>query len=225
MHAMILAAGKGERMRPLTDQMPKPLLPAGGKPLIEYHIGMLAEAGIRDVVINVSWHAGRLREHLGNGERFGVSIRYSEEQPDPLETGGGICRALPLLGNTPFWVINGDIATDYRCRIRGLGPGDLAHLVLVDNPGHNARGDFVLQDGRVADAGSPRLTFAGISLLSPALFAESVPGRFPLAPLLRSAMARAQVSGEHHAGRWSDVGTPARLAALDAQLGRETQRP
>ncbi|MBN8280904.1 MAG: nucleotidyltransferase family protein, partial [Gammaproteobacteria bacterium] len=170
MRALILAAGRGERMRPLTNDQPKPLLPAGGQPLIDYHVQALARAGIRELVVNLSWQGAKLRAHLGDGQRYGVRFAFSEEGPEPLETGGGILHALPLLGADPFWVVNGDIACDYRFATRALPAGALAHLVLVDNPPHNPRGDFRLQDGRVAPeppaAGTPGyLTFAGISVI------------------------------------------------------------
>lgn len=226
MRALILAAGRGERMRPLTDALPKPLLPAGGRPLIDYHIDALARAGIRNLVVNLSWLGDKLRAYLGDGSRYGVRISFSEEGPVPLETGGGIHQALGLLGDAPFWVVNGDINCDFAFDQRGLPPGRLAHLVLVANPPQHPAGDFVLADGLVCGdepAGASRLTFAGISLLHPALFAGARPGRFPLAPLLREAARRGQVSGERHPGRWTDVGTPQRLAQLDAMLGQAGQ--
>lgn len=222
MRALILAAGRGERMRPLTNDLPKPLLPAGGQPLIDYHIQALARAGIRELVVNLSWHGEKLRHYLGDGRRYGVSFAFSEEGPEPLETGGGIHHALPLLGSGPFWVVNGDIACDFRFTLRQLPAGTLAHLVLVPNPPHHPRGDFLLAGGRVAAGSAPdgpgRLTFAGISILDPRLFATASAGRFPLAPLLRAAAARGEVAGEEHPGQWTDVGTPERLAALDAEL-------
>jgi len=219
--ALILAAGRGERMRPLTDACPKPLLKAGGKPLIDYHIEALVRAGIRTLVVNLSWQADQLRAYLGDGHRYGARISFSEEGPVPLETGGGIHQALGLLGSGPFWVVNGDISCDFVFDPRRLAPGRLAHLVLVANPPHHPAGDFRLQDGQVRNDDGPgpeRLTFAGISLLDPALFAGSRPGRFALAPLLRAAAERGQVSGELHGGRWTDVGTPERLRLLDAEL-------
>lgn len=221
MRALILAAGRGERMRPLTNDLPKPLLPAGGQPLIDYHIRALARAGIRELVVNLSWHGDKLRSYLGDGRRYDVTFAFSEEGPEPLETGGGIHHALPLLGAGNFWVVNGDIACDYEFARRTLPPGTLAHLVLVVNPAHNARGDFSLENGRIL-AGPPgdggTRTFAGISLLDPRLFADAQPGRFALAPLLRAAAARGAVTGEEHTGRWTDAGTPERLQALDAEL-------
>ena len=221
MRALILAAGRGERMRPLTNDLPKPLLPAGGQPLIDYHIRALALAGIRELVVNLSWQGDKLRSYLGDGRRYDVTFAFSEEGPEPLETGGGIHHALPLLGPGSFWVVNGDIACDYEFSRRKLPTGTLAHLVLVPNPAHNRRGDFSLENGRIAPGvppGGPTCTFAGISLLDPRLFADAQPGRFPLAPLLRAAAARGEVTGEEHAGRWTDVGTPERLQALDAEL-------
>ena len=208
-------------MRPLTSDMPKPLLSAGGKPLIDYHIEALARAGITELVVNLSWQGAKLRGYLGDGGRYGVSLRFSEEGPEPLETGGGIHHALPLLGPEPFWVVNGDISCDFPFTVRGLPGGTLAHLVLVPNPAHHPDGDFVLRDGRIVspDAGNTaKLTFAGISILAPALFNGAQPGRFPLAPLLRAAAARDQLSGECYNDRWTDVGTPARLRQLDTEL-------
>ncbi len=223
MRALILAAGRGERMRPLTSDMPKPLLSAGGKPLIDYHIEALARAGITELVVNLSWQGAKLRDYLGDGSRYGVSLRFSEEGPEPLETGGGIHYALPLLGPGPFWVVNGDISCDFPFAVRGLPGGTLAHLVLVPNPAHHPGGDFVLRDGRIVspDAGNTaKLTFAGISIIAPALFNGAQPGRFPLAPLLRAAAARDQLSGECYDDRWTDVGTPERLRQLDTELKR-----
>lgn len=217
MKAMILAAGRGERMRPLTDHTPKPLLPAGGKPLIQHHIEKLAAAGFRQLVINHAHLGAQIEAALGDGARWGLSIQYSAEQ-QALETGGGIFRALPLIGPDPFLVINGDVWTDLDLARLRRPPEGLAHLVLVDNPPHHPGGDFALCDGLVSDTGGTRLTFAGIGVYRPELFAGCRPGAFPLAPLLRSAMARGQVSGEHHRGRWLDVGTPERLQTLERML-------
>jgi MurNAc alpha-1-phosphate uridylyltransferase len=221
MRALILAAGRGERMRPLTIDMPKPLLRAGGKPLIDWHIAALARAGVTELVVNLSWQGVKLREYLGDGSRYGASLQFSEEGPEPLETGGGIHHALRLLGPEPFWVVNGDISCDFAFAPRELPVGTLAHLVLVPNPEHHPGGDFVLRDGRIAGADtaeSAKRTFAGISILRPALFRDARPGRFPLAPLLRAAAEHGQVSGELHSGRWTDVGTPERLHQLDLEL-------
>lgn len=216
MKAMILAAGKGERMRPLTLHTPKPLVPVAGQPLIEYHLQALARAGFTEVVINHAWLGQQIEDHLGDGARFGLSLRYSPEG-EPLETGGGIFKALPLLGDAPFLLVNGDIWTDYDfARLRAPLAG-LAHLVLVDNPGHHGRGDFRLADEQVVDGDDApgTLTFSGISVLDPSLFDGCQPGAFKLAPLLRQAMSQGQVTGEHYAGHWVDVGTLERLAEVE----------
>ena len=223
---MILAAGRGERMRPLTDRVPKPLLEVHGKPLIVHHIEALREAGFVDIVINHAWLGEQIEQALGDGRRFGVRIRYSPEPEGALETGGGIRHALPLLGDGPFVVVNGDIYTDYPFARLREAPEGLARLILVDNPPWHAQGDFVLQGERVRDEGAgSRLTFSGIGLYRPALFADRPGGAWPLAPLLREAMARGQVGGEHYRGRWNDVGTPARLAALNAQVELAARKP
>lgn len=217
--ALVLAAGRGERLRPLTLTTPKPLLPAGGRTLIEYHLAALARAGVTDIVINLAWLGDRIRAFLGDGARHGVRVRYSDEGPEPLETGGAITHALPLLGTEPFWLVNGDVWCDYDFdRPAPLAAGDLAHLVLVPNPRQHPGGDFTLAGGRVGNAPADRLTFAGISVLDPAIVAGQAPGRFPLAPLLRKAADAGRVSGERHAGAWTDVGTAERLAELDARL-------
>lgn len=223
MKAMILAAGRGERMRPLTDRVPKPLLEAGGKPLIVHHIERLVAAGFRELVINLGHLGEQVAAALGDGARWGAQIQYSPEAP-ALETGGGILRALPYLGPGPFLVINGDIWTDLAFAGLRLASGQLAHLILVDNPPHHPVGDFALADGRVQAQGEPRLTFSGIGLYHPDLFRDCQPGPFPLAPLLRAAMARSRVTGERHTGIWLDIGTPERLRALDAGL-RSGGRP
>jgi MurNAc alpha-1-phosphate uridylyltransferase len=220
MKAMILAAGRGERMRPLTDRTPKPLLPVGGKPLIVWHIQRLAAAGFRELVINHAHLGNQIEEALGNGCRFGVSIQYSPEG-EALETAGGIANALPLLGKEPFVVVNGDIFTDYDFASlnHSLEDGLMAWLVLVDNPEHNPGGDFALCKDKVMEQGAPMLTFSGIGIYRPALFSGIVPGnKARLAPLLREAMRSGKVGGERHAGCWTDVGTPQRLAELDTSL-------
>jgi N-acetyl-alpha-D-muramate 1-phosphate uridylyltransferase len=218
MRAMILAAGRGERMRPLTDAVPKPLLAAGGKSLIEHLIDALAGAGFDRIVVNHAHLGEKIEQRLGDGGRYGVHIDYSHEGETALETGGGIFRALPLLDSDPFLVVNGDIWTDYPFDRLPSGIAGLAHLVMVDNPAHHPEGDFALDAGRVVQADSGRLTFSGIGVYRHALFAGCRPGRFPLAPLLRDAMARGEVSGERYGGRWWDVGTPERLAQLDRAL-------
>lgn len=218
MKAMILAAGKGERLRPLTLHTPKPLVRAGGVPLIEYHVRALVAAGFRELVINHAWLGAQIEAYLGDGARFGASIAYSAEG-EPLETGGGIHRALPLLGGEPFLLVNGDIWTDYAFADLRRVPASLAHLVLVDNPAHHPQGDFCLQDGRVGARGErPGLTYSGIAVLDPALFAGCRPGAFKLAPLLLAAMAEGRVGGEHFRGRWVDVGTHERLAEVERLL-------
>ncbi|HQR59935.1 MAG TPA: nucleotidyltransferase family protein [Methylophilaceae bacterium] len=220
MKAMILAAGRGERMRPLTDHTPKPLLPVGGKPLIAWHIERLAAAGFRELVINHAHLGIQIESALGNGSRFNVSIQYSPEG-EALETAGGIANALPLLGEAPFLVVNGDIFTDYDfARLNhSLGEGLLAWLVLVDNPDHNGNGDFSLWGNRLTEQGREMHTFSGIGVYHPALFASVQHGaKAKLAPLLREAMRSGKVGGEYYGGRWTDVGTPQRLAELDATL-------
>lgn len=231
MKALVFAAGRGERMRPLTEATPKPLLEAGGKPLIAWHLEKLAAIGVREVVVNTSWLAAQFPAALGDGARWGLRIHYSHEGETALETGGGMLHALPLLGDAPFIAVNGDVWTDYDFAALPREPAGDAHLVLVDNPSHHPRGDFALGvDGRVANDGDPRLTFAGIGVYRPALLhdwripigntpdSRISPPRFPLAPLLRDSMQRGRVTGERHAGTWTDVGTPQRLTRLDAVL-------
>lgn len=225
MKAMILAAGLGTRLRPLTETTPKPLIEAGGKPLIVWHIERLVALGVHDIVINHAWLGDRIEETLGDGARYDARIAYSREGMPPLETAGGVRRALPLLGADPFLLVNGDIWSDYDfARLPGLraplAADTDAHLVLVPNPDFHPRGDFHLDArGRVQAEGEPRHTFAGISVLRPQTFAALPDGPAPLAPLLRALMARGRVTGEVHPGRWTDVGTLERLAALRAELG------
>jgi len=216
MKAMILAAGRGERMRPLTDHCPKPLLQVGGKALIEYHIEALAAAGITEIVINHAWLGAQIESALGDGRRYGVRLNYSPEST-ALETAGGIVQALPRLGET-FVVINADIWSDYPFARLPADPAGLAHLVMVDNPAHHPQGDFALQGDRVVEEGEPRLTFSGIGVYRAELFAALAPGVRPLGPLLRQAMLAGKVSGEDYRGQWWDIGTPQRLAQLNAQL-------
>ncbi|MDB5972414.1 MAG: nucleotidyltransferase family protein [Hydrocarboniphaga sp.] len=224
---MILAAGRGERMRPLTDERPKPLVTLAGRALIEYPLTQLIAAGVSDFVVNLGYRGEQIREHLGDGSRWRVRIRYSVEGDPPLETGGGLLQALPLLGPGPFLLVNADVyaRVDWSrllARAAALPANTLAHLLLVPNPPHKAQGDFALIADRVVEpipAGAPIYTFSGISILRPALFAGCQPGRFPLAPLLRAAALRDQLDGEVFGGLWSDVGTPLRLAELEALLG------
>lgn len=221
MKVMLLAAGRGERMRPLTDACPKPLLQVAGKPLIVWHLERLAGAGFRDVVINLSWLGGMIADALGDGRDFGVSIQYSREPWPALETGGGILQALPLLGAGPFLLVNGDVFTDIDFSALQLAPGDLAQLVLVPNPAHHASGDFGLDGrGRIIAAGGERLTYSGVALLRPEFFAGAVAGRFPLLPWLLRAQEAGKLGGQRHDGLWLDIGTPERLTQLDAALAR-----
>jgi len=219
---MILAAGRGERMRPLTDSVPKPLLPVGGKPLIQFHIDALAASGVRDIVINLAWLGSRIREALGDGSARGMHLHYSDEGDVALETGGGIFNALPLLGKQPFLVVSGDVWSDYPLGqlASRLAPDDLAHFVLVHNPEYHRRGDFGLREGRVIDDGE-RLTYANIGVFRPEFFAGCEAGKFPLAPLMRQRIQEGRVSGEFYAGRWFNLGTPRQLAELDESLKNE----
>ncbi|MGH8517058.1 MAG: N-acetylmuramate alpha-1-phosphate uridylyltransferase MurU [Panacagrimonas sp.] len=224
--AMILAAGRGERMRPLTDRVPKPLLPVAGVPLIEHAIARLARAGVHDLVINLGYRGDQIRDHLGDGAAHGVRIGWSDEGDPPLETGGGVFRALDLLGDRPFLLVNADVYADFdfaalAARAGDFGSHDLAHLVLVPNPAHRPDGDFGLTAGRARNDGQTRLTYSGIAILRPELFLNCEDGRFPLAPLLRQAAACDELSGERFDGPWSDVGTPERLAALESTLRKE----
>ena len=237
MNALIFAAGLGERMRPLTEHTPKPLLQAGGKPLIVWHLEKLAALGVQRVLVNTSWLAPQFPEQLGDGSRWGIALDFVYEGATPLETGGGMWNAVQRLaasglGDATLLAINGDIWTDYDFAALPREPAGDAHLVLVDNPPQHPAGDFALHAGRVASDGPARLTFSGIGVYRPALFAgwrevvgdtpgsEATPPRFKLAPLLRAAMHRGRVTGEHHRGPWTDVGTPERLAALDSALTR-----
>ncbi len=219
MKAFILAAGRGERMRPLTDHTPKPLLVAGGKPLIVWHLERLAAAGFREVVINHAHLGSQIEQALGDGTRWGLHIRYSPEPPGALETAGGIANALPLLGDQPFLVVNGDVFCDMDFG-HFLGSTATAHLMMVDNPAHHAGGDFSLDGDRVVVAnGEQTLTYAGIGVFSPAFFASVQPGTvMKLRPLLDAAIAAGTLTGERFTGRWVDVGTPQRLAELDLEL-------
>lgn len=224
MKAMILAAGRGERMRPLTDHTPKPLLSVGGKPLIVWHIERLAQAGFKEIVINHAHLGAQIEQGLGNGAQWNVSIQYSPEAV-ALETAGGIANALPLLGNAAFCVVNGDVFSDYdftqlHAQAKQVYAGRaLAHLVLVDNPPQHPNGDFAIADGQLQNTGERMLTFSGIGVYQPALFAKIVRGdAAKLAPLIRSAITQGKATAEHYTGVWHDIGTPQRLAELDASL-------
>lgn len=215
MKAMIMAAGRGQRMRPLTDVAPKPLLEVAGKALLDYHIEALVKAGFKQLVINVAWLGDQIIAHVGDGSRYGCDIAISVEE-EALESGGGVVKALPLLGDEPFLVTNGDVFCDYDyslLRSKSLGQ-NLAHLVLVENPGHNLQGDFLLRNDRVL-SGQANYTFSGIRLLSPQLFQDLEPHCFSVVPLLREAVTRGKVSGELHQGLWHDIGTPERLQAIN----------
>ncbi len=219
MKALILAAGRGERMRPLTDHTPKPLLPVGGKPLIVWHIERLRERGFGEIVINVAHLGGQIIDHLGDGREFGVSIRYSDEREEgALETAGGIVKSLPLLGNDPFLVVNGDVWCDYSFDSGFELGNDLAHLLLVPNPPQHPGGDFALDGYRVLLEGAARYTYSGIGYYSPEMFSGLSYGARPLAPLLRECIAKDRVGGSLYPGEWRDIGTPQRLEELEREL-------
>jgi MurNAc alpha-1-phosphate uridylyltransferase len=226
MKAMLLAAGRGERLRPLTDRLPKPLVPVGGKALIAWHLERLAASGCREVVANVSYLGEQIVDYVGDGTRFGIRVAYSREA-QPLETAGGIAQALPLLGSAPFLLVNGDIYCEMpfqRLHAHPLG-AHLAHLVLVPNPPHRAEGDFSLDGGTVGNEGTPRYTYAGIAVMSPQLLEPVKRGdKAPLAPLLRNAAQKGLISGELFGGLWQDVGTAERLAELETQLASAHKR-
>ncbi len=216
--AMLLAAGRGERLRPITDTLPKPLVEVAGKPLIVYHLEALARAGVTHVVINLSWLGEKIRAALGDGARHGVRITYSEEGPVPLETGGGIHRALPLLGSEPFLVVNADVWTDMDFRnLTTLDEDADARLMLAPNPPHHPRGDFGLDGDLLVERDTDRLTYTGIGIYRPGLFAGCAPGKFPLLPLLKHAIAARRLRGVLYRGEWLDIGSPDRLAWLDAR--------
>ena len=218
MKAMILAAGRGERLRPLTDEIPKPLIKVAGKSLIEYHLQNLAQAGFKEIIINTAWLAEKIHQQLANGENYGVTIHYSDEG-EALETAGGIINALPMLGNEAFLVVNGDIWCDFDFSTLPKLDDDIqAHLVLVTNPEHNLTGDFSLQDNRVKNNGNVMSTYSGISIFKPKFFADQKSGILPLSPLIRKKCDNNLVSGQTHQGLWTDVGTLERLQELEDQL-------
>ncbi|HLV48768.1 MAG TPA: nucleotidyltransferase family protein [Aliidiomarina sp.] len=221
MKAMILAAGRGERMRPLTDTLPKPLLVVGGKPLIYWHLEKLANAGVTEVIINTAWLAAELVAAIGNGEQWGIRVQWSHEPSGGLETAGGIIQALPLLGEAPFWLVNGDVWTDFNFDLLpkpNCFDDSLGHLVLVDNPAHHPTGDFALSDENKVSEQGQLLTFSGVSALHPKLFAGYAKGRLALRPLFDNAIAQGKLTGQYHQGLWTDVGTPARLEELNQYL-------
>jgi MurNAc alpha-1-phosphate uridylyltransferase len=225
---MILAAGRGERMRPLTDTRPKPLAVLAGKPLIEFHIERLAAAGVRRIVINLAWLGGQIRRQVGAGDRFGVEVLYSDEGDNVLGTGGGVFNALPMLGDAPFWMVSADLYTEYPYAARpaaaSLKPDDLAHLVMVDNPDFHPKGDFGLLGDRVTETGGQRLTYASLAIVHPRLFERSVPGAYSIVPLLQQAMRDGKVGGEYFGGCWHNIGTVAQLQALDEELADNPAR-
>ncbi|MDH5258312.1 MAG: nucleotidyltransferase family protein [Gammaproteobacteria bacterium] len=217
MKAMILAAGRGERMRPLTDSCPKPLLQVGEQKLIEYHIRNLVQAGIKEIVINHAYLGDQIEDYLGDGSRYDAEIFYSAED-EALETGGGIFKALPLLGNELFVLVNGDVWTDYDFSQLPSKIAGLAHLVMISNPEHNINGDFSLENDLLTQSEKNKLTYSGIGVYHPRLFKDCIAGKFPLAPLLKMAMNEKQITGEYYSGKWVDVGTPERLNELDKTL-------
>jgi len=214
--AMILAAGRGERLRPLTDKLPKALVEVHGESLLECHLRAVKSAGVETVVINLGWLGEQIVERIGSGSEYGLNVVYSQEGDNILETGGGIHRALPVLGSDPFLVVNADIFTDMPLPTMALDDGDNGHLVLVPTPAHKTGGDFDLANGRVRNGDNTEFTFSGVALYRPELFTDCTSGRFPLAPLLRAAADAGQLSGSLYAGLWRDVGTPDRLTELNA---------
>ena len=213
---MILAAGRGERLRPVTDSVPKSLLEIGGQALLERHLRSLAEGGVETVVINLGWLGEQITERIGSGEEYGLNVVYSQEGDNILETGGGIHRALPVLGADPFLVINADIYTDMPLPDVQLSDDDMVHLVCVPVPEDMASGDFAIVDGRICNGGEPMFTFSGVSIYRPEFFANCTPGRFSVVPMLRAAADADRISGSIYSGLWRDVGTPERLAELNA---------
>ncbi|MCP4695748.1 MAG: nucleotidyltransferase family protein [Gammaproteobacteria bacterium] len=218
MKAIVLAAGRGKRMRPLTNTIPKPLLPVNNKRLIEYHLERLVASGLRDIVINHAHLGAQIEKTLGDGQRYGAKIRYSPEGEQKLGTGGGILHALPLLGQAPFLVVNGDIWCEYDFMPLRHAPQGLVHLVLVDNPEHNQKGDFALRRGQVLPGKGPRLTYSGIGVYNPQLFNGCTARHFPLSSLIQQAIQAGRATGEYYPGPWIDVGTPARLQRLEKKL-------
>ena len=221
MKAMILAAGYGKRLRPLTDHTPKPLVPVGGKPLVVHHLEKIAETGIRDVVINLGHLGSKIPEALGNGSQWGLSIEYSNEGPDPLETGGGMAKALPLLGPDPFLLVNGDVwcDLDFDTIPKTLGANDQALLFLVQRPQWRDRGDFALENDRVTESENPQFLYSGIALYHPSILDGAQVEKFSIVPRLKKAISANHVAGVLHSGEWDDVGTPDRLQSIQARYG------
>lgn len=217
MKAMILAAGRGERMRPVTDRIPKALVEVRGESLLERQLHALAGAGVSSVVINLGWLGEQIVERVGGGSAYGLQVTYSPEYDNVLDTGGGIRRALPLFGDEPFWVLNADILTDFDVAAAEIGDDCDAHLVLVPTPDYKTRGDFDLQDGKTRNAAEPRLTYSGIARYRASFFVGTKPGRFSIVPLLRDAADQGRLGGSLYAGAWADIGTPERLDALNRQ--------
>ena len=220
MKCMLLAAGLGERLRPLTEKIPKPLIEVAGKPLIEYHLNNLKKAGFKEVVINLSYLGEMIKEHLGDGTKFGLQIDYSHEGDTPLETAGGIIHALPKLGDRPFLVLNTDIWCNHSLSFANLSKHKLAHLVLVDNPTHNLNGDFAYEFGNIHNQGTHYLTYSGIGIYSPKLFENFSAQKLPLAPILRNAIDKGQISAEYFSGKWFDIGTKKRLEKADSFISK-----
>ena len=214
MRAMVLAAGRGERLRPLTDELPKSLVEVRGESLLERHLRSIRAAGIHTVVINLGWLGDKIVERVGSGQHYGLDVLYSQEGDNILETGGGIHKALPMLGSSPFLVVNADIYTDMPVPSIELEDRHLGHLVMVPSPEYREQGDFDIEDGLIRNAERPQLTFSGVAVYRPEFFAECTPGRFPLAPMLRSAADGGQLSGSLYEGIWADIGTPERLDAI-----------
>ena len=215
MNAMILAAGRGERLKPITNKIPKCLVEVRGKSLLERHLKMLSRSGARRVVINLGWLGEKIVEVAGNGEKFNLEIVYSDESDKILETGGGIAKALPLLGEEPFWVINGDIFTDFELPINNLKAGNLSHLMLVPKPVYRSNGDFSLNKGRVIVSHNPKFTFGGIALYDPQVFSDKTVSRFSVVPIINALSRNKKLSGFLYEGIWEDVGTPERLCSLN----------
>ena len=215
MKAMVLAAGRGERLRPLTDTTPKSLVTVHGETLLERHLATISAAGIRTVVINLGWLGSKIVDHIGSGAQFGLHVVYSDEGSNVLETGGGICRALPLLGPDPFLVVNADIFTDMPVPDVALQDDEMGHLVLVPSPNYRAGGDFDIENGKIVNAETQSLTFSGVAVYRPELFSGCEPGRFSVVPMLRQAAESGLLQGSVYRGQWADIGTPERLATLN----------